>query len=74
MNRGEPTPAEADPTGERYCFERGARKDILERIEAHAPAAAPTGVAFVLPEEQSVEDWTAAVEARNAGKPTNGAH
>ncbi len=25
---GEPTPAEADPAGERYCFERGARKDI----------------------------------------------
>jgi len=24
---GEPTPAEADSTGERYCFERGARKD-----------------------------------------------
>ena len=24
---GEPTPAEADPTGEQYCFERGARKD-----------------------------------------------
>ena len=24
---GEPTPAEADPTGERYCFERGARKE-----------------------------------------------
>ena len=24
---GEPTPAEEDPTGERYCFERGARKD-----------------------------------------------
>ena len=24
---GEPTPAEADPTGEWYCFERGARKD-----------------------------------------------
>ena len=24
---GEPTPAEADPTGGRYCFERGARKD-----------------------------------------------
>ena len=24
---GEPTPVEADPTGERYCFERGARKD-----------------------------------------------
>ena len=24
---GEPTPAEADPSGERYCFERGARKD-----------------------------------------------
>ncbi len=24
---GEPTPAEADPTGEHYCFERGARKD-----------------------------------------------
>ena len=24
---GEPTPAEVDPTGERYCFERGARKD-----------------------------------------------
>ncbi len=23
----EPTPAEDDPTGERYCFERGARKD-----------------------------------------------
>ena len=23
----EPTPAEADPTGDRYCFERGARKD-----------------------------------------------
>ncbi len=23
----EPTPAEADPTGEAYCFERGARKD-----------------------------------------------
>ena len=23
----EPTPAEADPTGESYCFERGARKD-----------------------------------------------
>ena len=24
---GEPTPAEDDPTGTRYCFERGARKD-----------------------------------------------
>ena len=24
---GETTPAESDPTGERYCFERGARKD-----------------------------------------------
>ena len=24
---GEQTPAEADPTGEHYCFERGARKD-----------------------------------------------
>ena len=24
---GEATPAESDPTGERYCFERGARKD-----------------------------------------------
>ena len=23
----EPTPAEADPTGEHYCFEKGARKD-----------------------------------------------
>ena len=23
----EPTPTEADPTGEQYCFERGARKD-----------------------------------------------
>ena len=23
----EPTPADVDPTGERYCFERGARKD-----------------------------------------------
>ena len=24
---GEPTPAEDDPTGDRYCFERGTRKD-----------------------------------------------
>ena len=24
---GEPTPAEADPSGDAYCFERGARKD-----------------------------------------------
>ena len=24
---GEPTPAEADPVGEWYCFEHGARKD-----------------------------------------------
>ena len=24
---GEPTPAEADPAGDRYCFERGVRKD-----------------------------------------------
>ena len=24
---GEPTPAEADPAGQTYCFERGARKD-----------------------------------------------
>ena len=24
---GEPTPAAADPTGDRYCFERGARRD-----------------------------------------------
>ena len=24
---GEPTPVEADPAGEHYCFERGARKD-----------------------------------------------
>ena len=24
---GEPTPAEADPTGEMYCFEKGARKE-----------------------------------------------
>ena len=28
---GEPTPAEADPSGERYCFERGARKDTGAR-------------------------------------------
>ena len=27
---GEPTPAEGDPTGEVYGFERGARKDIGE--------------------------------------------
>ncbi len=25
---GEPTPADADPTGDRYCFERGAHRDI----------------------------------------------
>lgn len=25
---GEPTPADADPTGEWYCFERGAEKDM----------------------------------------------
>ena len=24
---GEPTPAEADPSDDAYCFERGARKD-----------------------------------------------
>ncbi len=24
---GEPTPAEADPTGDRYSFEKGVRKD-----------------------------------------------
>ena len=24
---GEPTPTDADPSGEWYCFERGARKD-----------------------------------------------
>ena len=24
---GEPTPGEGDPTGDYYCFERGARKD-----------------------------------------------
>ena len=24
---GEPAPGEADPSGEAYCFERGARKD-----------------------------------------------
>ena len=24
---GEPTPADADPTGDHYCFERGARRD-----------------------------------------------
>ena len=28
---GEPTPAEADLSGERYCFERGARKDTGAR-------------------------------------------
>ena len=28
---GEPTPAEADPSGARYCFERGARKDTGAR-------------------------------------------
>ena len=27
---GEPTPIEADPTGESYCFERGAQKDSGE--------------------------------------------
>ena len=27
---GEPTPAEADPTGDRYCFERGAPRGIHE--------------------------------------------
>ena len=27
---GEPTPIEADPTGDSYCFERGARKDSGE--------------------------------------------
>ena len=28
---GEPTPAEEDPSGQRYCFERGARKDSGRR-------------------------------------------
>ena len=32
---GEPTPADADPTGETYCFERGARRD------AGGPGAGP---------------------------------
>ena len=36
---GEATPAEADPTGERYCFEKGARKEaggqwVGRRLEA----------------------------------------
>ena len=28
---GEPTPAEADPSGETYCFERGAREGTGEK-------------------------------------------
>ena len=30
---GEPTPADADPTGERYCFERHVRKDEAGKAE-----------------------------------------
>jgi len=31
---GEPTPTDADPAGEWYCFERSARKDTLA-LQAH---------------------------------------
>ena len=41
---GEPTPAEADPTGEHYCFERGARKDALRRV-----SLLPIAVAAIVP-------------------------
>ena len=34
---GEPTPAEVDPTGETYCFERGARKDTVGSGYASLP-------------------------------------
>ena len=37
----EPTPAEANPTGETYCFERGARKLSKES----SPAASRTRTA-----------------------------
>ena len=33
----EPTPADADPTGEHYCFERGARKDRRRSDQGKAP-------------------------------------
>ena len=36
----EPTPAEADPTGERYCFERGARKDTAATVGQMCGSAA----------------------------------
>ena len=46
---------------------------LMERIEARSPADAPAAVAFYVPEELSMEEWTARA-AREADKPTNGAH
>ena len=40
---GEPTPAEADPTGEAYCFERAARKDTGGDGWADAGSTRPNG-------------------------------
>ena len=54
----EPTPAEADPTGATYCFERGARKDtggdgwadvwkrLLLRLGVQGPTYADLDAAF----------------------------
>lgn len=36
---GEPTPTDADPAGEWYCFERGARKDTGSDGWAHVERA-----------------------------------
>ncbi len=38
---GEPTPAEADPSGETCCFERGARKVMRSTTELAAAGSAP---------------------------------
>ena len=41
---GEPTPAEADPTGETYCFERGARKDTGESENTFPTSTIKAGI------------------------------
>ncbi len=54
----EPTPAEADPTGDHYCFERGARKDTGGDgwADAHAALNAAVAAAYGWPADIADDD------------------
>ena len=73
---GEPTPAEADPSGEHYCFERGPRRGrgcLRERAESYGKRSnvwngAPDRICLGRVGEVTLPTSTPTSSARPVGK------